>query len=103
MRIEQGAFPRIELLARAAGVHPLEQQVHGVLLPLQTRVGLLQLFQQLHNQLLQHRRIVGQQGGIGHERGTSGLMPLLKHLTRDEKGSSAAIASFFPPAVTLDR
>ena len=40
-----------------------------MLLPLQTHVGLLQLFQQLHDQLLQHRRIVGQQGGIREKQG----------------------------------
>ena len=40
-----------------------------MLLPLQPCVGLLQLFQQLHDQLLQHRRVVGQQGGIGQKQG----------------------------------
>ena len=77
--IEQHALPRVELLARAPVETP-QQEVHVVLLPLQTRVGLLQLFEQLHDQLLQHRRVVGQQGRIGQEGIGEGkasvLMPL---------------------------
>ena len=66
--IEQHALERIELLTRAA-VDPFQQQVHVVLLPLQTPVGFVQLLQQLHHELLQHRRVVGQQGGIGNRPG----------------------------------
>ena len=60
------ALPWVELLA-GAPVEALQQQVHVVLLPLQTRLGGAQLFEQLHDQLLEHRHVVGQQGRIGQE------------------------------------
>lgn len=47
--IKQHALPWIHLLARAP-VEPLQQQVHAVLLPFQTRLGTPQFFEQLHDQ-----------------------------------------------------
>ena len=62
-RIEQQSLLWIELLARAA-VQTQQQQMHVVLLPLESRFGLLQLLEQLHDQLFKHCRLVGQRGGI---------------------------------------
>ena len=67
-RIEQQRLLGIELLARAAVQTP-QQQMHVVLLPLESRLGLLQLVEQLHDQLLEHDGLVGQRGGIDRERG----------------------------------
>ena len=66
--LEQHALLRIELLA-AAPVNPFQQQVNVMFLPLEPLVAQTQLLQQLHDQLLEHRDIVGQQGGIGKRHG----------------------------------
>jgi hypothetical protein len=62
-RIEQETLLGIDLFAGAAVQTP-QQEVHVVFLPIQTRVGLLQLVEQLHDQLLEHDRVVGQRGKI---------------------------------------
>jgi hypothetical protein len=67
-RIEQQRLLGIELLARATVQTP-QQQMHVVLLPLESRLGLLQLVEQLHDQLLEQDGLVGQRGGIDREHG----------------------------------